>query len=100
MAGDKPVAQDIQAEVDRNFEAFGAMLPDLLKDYAGKYVLLRDTKLIQKFDTAGDALIYAQAQFPDGLYSIQEVTGRIIDLGFFSHAMPLSHIQPVDRASS
>ncbi len=76
MAGDKPMAQDIQAEVDRNFEAFGAMLPDLLKDHAGKYALLRDTKLIEKFDTAGDALIYAQAQFPDGLYSIQEVTGR------------------------
>ncbi len=100
MAGDKPVAQDIQAEVDRNFEAFGAMLPDLLKDYAGKYVLLRGTKLIQKFDTAGDALIYAQAQFPDGLYSIQEVTGRTIDLGFFSHAMPIIQLQPGDRASS
>lgn len=100
MTGDKPVAQNIQAEVDRNFEAFERMLPDLLKDYAGKYVLLRDTKLIEKFDTAGDALIFAQAQFPDGLYSIQEVTGRTIDLGFFSHVMPLSHIQPDDRASS
>ncbi len=100
MAGDKPVAQDIQAEVDRNFKAFGAMLPDLMKDHAGKYVLLRKSELIQKFDTAGDALIYAQAQFPDGLYSIQEVTGHTIDLGFFSHAMPLSHIQPDGRASS
>ncbi len=76
MAGNTPAAQNIQAEVDRNFEAFRGMLPDLLKDHAGKYALLRDTKLIEKFDTAGDALIYAQAQFPDGLYSIQEVTGR------------------------
>ncbi len=100
MAADKPTAQDIQAEVDRNFEAFRAMLPDLLKDHAGKYVLLRDTKLVQKFDTAGDALIYAQAQFPDGLYSIQEVTGHTIDLGFFSHAMPFRDIQPDDRTSS
>ena len=100
MAGDKPVAQDIQSEVDRNFEAFRAMLPDLLKDHAGKYVLLRDTKLIQKFDTAGDALIYAQAQFSDGIYSIQEVTGRTIDLGFFSHAMPFIKLQPGDRTSS
>ena len=100
MASNEPAAEDIQSEVDRNFEAFKAMLPDLLKDQAGKFVLLRDTKLIEKFDTAGDALIYAQAQFPDGLFSIQEVTGRTIDLGFFSHAMPIIQLQPGDRASS
>ncbi len=100
MADNTPAAQDNQTEVDRNFVAFKAMLPDLLKDHAGKYVLLRDTKLIEKFDTAGDALIYAQAQFPDGLFSIQEVTGRTIDLGFFSHAMPFIKLQPGDRTSS
>ena len=100
MADDEPAGRDIQAEVDQNFKAFEAMLPDLMKDHAGKYVLLRDTKLIEKFDTAGDALIYAQAQFPDGLYSIQEVTGRTADLGFFSHALPVRHIQPDDRATS
>ncbi len=100
MADDEPAGRDIQAEVDQNFKAFEAMLPDLMKDHAGKYVLLRKSELIQKFDTAGDALIFAQAQFPDGLYSIQEVTGRTIDLGFFSHAMPLSNIQPGSRASS
>ncbi len=100
MADNTPAAQDTQAEVDQNFEAFKAMLPDLMKDSAGKYVLLRGTKLVEKFDTAGDALIYAQAQFPDGFYSIQEVTGHTIDLGFFSHAMHVQHIQPDDRASS
>ena len=100
MADNTPAAQDVQAEVDKNFEAFKAMLPELLKDHAGKHVLLRDAKLIEKFDTAGDALIYAQAQFPDGLYSIQEVTGHTIDLGFFSHAMPFRDIQSDDRTSS
>ncbi len=72
----------------------------VMTDHAGKYVLLRKSELIQKFDTAGDALIYAQAQFPDGLYSIQEVTGHIIDLGYFSHAMHFRHIQPDGRAPS
>ena len=100
MADDKLATQDIQTEVDRNFEAFKIMLPDLLKDHAGKYGLLRGTKLIEKFDTAGDALIYARAQFPDDLYSIQEITGRTIDLGFFSHAVPLSQLQPGGRAAS
>ncbi len=100
MAGDRATAKEIQAEVDKNFEAFKVMLPNLMKDHAGKFVLLRKSTLIQKFDTAGDALIYAQAQFPDGFYSIQEVTGHTIDLGFFSHAMPFRHIQPDDRASS
>ena len=100
MARDKATAEEIQAEVDKNFEAFRTMLPDLMKDHAGKYVLLRKSELIQKFDTAGDALIYAQAQFPDGLYSIQEVTGHTIDLGYFSHAVYFPHIQSDDRASS
>ena len=92
MARNKATAEEIQAEVNKNFEAFKAMLPDLLKDHAGKYVLLHNSTLIQKFDTAGDAMIYAQAQFPDGLYSIQEVTGHTIDLGYFSHAMHFHHI--------
>ena len=48
---------------------------------------MRDEKVIQAFDSAGDARIFAEAQFPDGLYSIQQVTATVMDMGYFSHAV-------------
>ena len=77
----------LQAEVDRNFEAFKKQLPDLLKTSAGKYALLRDQQVIEVFDSASDAQKYALAQYPDGRCSIQHISDHIADLGYFSHVM-------------
>ncbi len=41
---------------------------------------------------AADAMIYAEAQFKDGLYSIQEVADEMVDLRYFSHAV---HVEAV-----
>ncbi|MFQ5915526.1 MAG: hypothetical protein ACE5JS_20340 [Nitrospinota bacterium] len=83
---------DIQAEVDKNYEAFRQLLPELLKEHKGKFALLRHQKLVQTFDSARDAVVFAEAQFSDGLYSVQEISEDVADLGFFSHAM---HLGPV-----
>lgn len=82
----------IQDAVDRNFAAFKTELPMLLRTHAGKFALLRHEKVIQTFDSARDAVIFAQVQYPDGLYSIQEITSHIVDLGFFSHAVSFGSI--------
>ncbi|MEE9276275.1 MAG: hypothetical protein V3V62_13300 [bacterium] len=82
----------IQAEVDKNFAAFKNMLPELSEKYRGKFVLMRDQEVVQAFDSPGDAVIYAKAQFKDERYSVQEVTDRIVDLGYFSHAMHIVSI--------
>lgn len=84
--------EDIQAAVDKNFEAFQKLLPTLLPIHSGKYALMRDGQSVQVFDTAGDALIYAEDKFPDQLFSIQEINRRVVDLGWFSHAV---HVGPV-----
>ncbi len=76
-----------QRAVDENYEAFKAMLPELAKSHPGKYALMREREVVEFFDTARDALVYAQKEYPDGLYSIQQVTETIADLGYFSHAM-------------
>jgi hypothetical protein len=76
-----------KAAIDRNYEAFRQELPELLKKHEGKFALLRDQKVVQIFDTAADAVIYAQTAFPDGLYSVQAVSKSVVDLGFFSYAM-------------
>lgn len=82
-----PTLEERQHAVDENYEAFKELLPDLIKTQAGKFALLHDRAVVQTFDTARDAMIYAEKTFPDGLYSVQEVTGAIVDLGYFSHAM-------------
>jgi hypothetical protein len=89
---------EAQEQVDKNFEAFKKLLPELLKTHRGKYALLRNGALIQVFDSPRDARLYAEAQFKDGLWSLQEVTDRVVDLGYFSHAMPVSTISASNRA--
>ncbi len=81
-----------QKAIDDNFEAFRRQLPDLLKTHAGKFALLREGGIVEYFDTARDAMIYGSKEYADGLFSIQEVTDRSANLGYFSHAL---HLDPV-----
>jgi hypothetical protein len=74
--------------VSENFEAFEKQLPQLLQAHAGKYALLRDKKVVEFFDSVGDAVKYGRDNFPDSLYSVQLVTQEVEDLGYFSHAVP------------
>ena len=81
-----------QQAVDRNFDAFRAMLPELMKTHGGKFALLRDGEAVEFFDTARDAMIFGQKTYSDGLFSVQEVTDRVVDLGYFSHAVHLDSV--------
>ena len=75
-----------QLEIDKNFEAFKRMLPELLKD-EGKYAIFRDGKHVLTLDTFADALKVSRAMFDDEKYSIQKITSHPIDLGFRSRAL-------------
>lgn len=75
-----------QEEVDRNYEAFKKMLPDLLESDPGRTALMRDGKVIACFDTDRDAIEAGRKFFEDRRFSIQEITRRRIDLGIFSRA--------------
>jgi hypothetical protein len=78
--------QNKQREIDENYTAFSKILPDLMKTHSGKFVVMRHKKVIQSFDTARDAMIYGTKAYEDGLFSVQEVTDTVVDLGWFSHA--------------
>ena len=80
--------KQIQDQVDRNYAAFTALLPDLMKTNAGKWALLRNAQLEAIFDTARDAQLAGGKLYADGLFSVQEVRNRAVDLGWFSHAVP------------
>lgn len=73
-------------EVERNFQAFRERLPELLKDHANKFALMRAGKVIDFFDTSNDAFVAGTHLYEDGRFSIQEVTNQPVDLGYLSHA--------------
>ena len=73
------------AEVNKNFIAFQKLLPSIDPRHSGKFAVLRKEEIIDYFDSMRDAAKYAEALYEDGLYSIQEVNARVVDLGFFSH---------------
>jgi hypothetical protein len=78
-----------QEEVDRNFEEFQKELPRLLPNKRGQFALMKNRRITGFYDTVRDAQTAAGQLYPDGLYSIQQITDAIGDLGFFSHAMHL-----------
>jgi len=77
----------LQKEVDANFKAFQELLPDIIGEERNRWALMRDRKCIAFYDTLRDARTAGAAQFDDGIFSIQEVTGAGVDLGWFSHAV-------------
>ena len=74
-------------EIRKNYEAFRKLLPSLLEAHPGKFAVMRHAEVAQIFDTAKDAVLFAQTTYKDGLYSVQEITGKGIELGFFSLAL-------------
>ncbi len=76
-----------QAEIDRNYEAFKALLSGLMADQAKKWALLHDGTLIAVFNTARDAHLAGVKLYPESWFSVQEITNRPADLGWFSHAV-------------
>lgn len=72
-------------EVDRNYDAFARMLSSIIGDHRDQLALMRDGKIVGFYRTPREALEAATEQFPDRIFSIQEVTDEPIDLGFWSH---------------
>lgn len=78
-------AERQRQEVDRNFDAFTRMLGSILHEHRDQLALMRDRRIVGYYGTPCEALKAASELFPDGIFSIQEVTDEPIDLGFWSH---------------
>lgn len=76
---------DIELEVDRNFEYFRTIVDSLMATQAGRYALLRHENVVGFFDTMIEAARNGGVKFLDGFFSVQEVTNQPVDLGFYSH---------------
>ena len=51
------IAEQIQDQIDRNYTAFKALLPDLMKTSGGKWALLHNATLEGVFDTARGCMV-------------------------------------------
>ena len=87
----KPVMNwhELQRQVKMNFIAFRRELPSIAPEHSGKFALMRDECIVDYFDSAPDAVKFGDLKFPDGVFSIQEVTERMVDLGFYSSAIAI-----------
>jgi hypothetical protein len=80
------------SEIEQNYAAFQQLLPSLLETHPGQFAVLRHGEVVEFFDTLSDAAKFCGREYQDGLFSIQEVTSRKVDLGYYSHAI---HHAPV-----
>ncbi|MEI0843534.1 DUF5678 domain-containing protein [Brachyspira pilosicoli] len=74
--------EEIQKEVDTNYQFFKKELNRISSQYNNKYILLKNAQVVESFDTIDDAIKYAKTKFEDGLYSIQNINEVPANLGF------------------
>ena len=85
-----PTQKDIkQQEIQKNFDFFMSVVSEYTEAHGGRYALLRHEKIIDFYDTVRDAYTTGERNYEDGLFSIQQVNPRPIDLGAFLHAVHL-----------
>jgi hypothetical protein len=78
--------RSLDMEIERNLFAFLPKLPTLLPNYEGSFAVLRDQEIRSIHEKLSDALKAAHREFADGLFSIQKVTEKPVELGLFSNA--------------
>lgn len=71
--------------IRQNFHYFQSIVSDLMDKYAGQYALLHERSLVGVFPRPIEAVEAGYANFTDGLFSVQKVTDRPLDLGFMSY---------------
>lgn len=78
--------QALKLEVDTNYDFFQRNLALLLAGHKDEYALLRNARIEGFYTRPGDAYRAGLERYPDEIFSIQQVTTDVEDLGFFSYA--------------
>ena len=74
--------QQIQEEVDKNYDFFKKEVGKIIVAHFEQFALLKNATIVDYFDTFEDAEKYANMAYPDRLYSIQKVEDTPIELGY------------------
>lgn len=73
--------------IDANLAAFLKLLPDVIEAHEGEFALLRHEAIVQFYSTPIDAQIEGNRQFPDKLFSVQEISDASVQLGAYTYAV-------------
>lgn len=79
------MAHEASSEADRNYDAFLAVLPEIISSHAGQYALLHDGEIVAYHPTSLAATLVGLREFGGGRYSVQEVSAEPEHLGFYSY---------------
>ena len=74
-------------EIEKNYQFFKRILPQIKTDHIDEFVLIRHQKIIAFYPTIIEAQIDAVRKYPDNLFSVQEVRNKPVELGFFRYAV-------------
>lgn len=72
-------------ELDRNYDAFKAVLPELMKKHKGRWAIVREEKVVDIYDKFEEASSAGLKQYGDHRFNLQEVTDEPLYFGIFSH---------------
>ena len=77
----------LRIEIDRNYDSFQRSLGKLLRDHRGQYALMKSARIVEYFETPGEAYRQGLARYPDRIFSIQQVSEQPTELGMMSVAV-------------
>ena len=58
--------------LENEYKFFKDNLPELLKEYSGRFLVIKEQKIIENFPTYDEALAFGLSQFKLGEFLIQE----------------------------
>lgn len=90
---EQDIIRSREEEIRRNLDFFLTKREELLRDHKGRYVLLRDRRVVGIYDTMRDARLTGERFFKDKVFSIQKVDPTAVNLGFYSHAVHMAEPQ-------
>lgn len=70
------------ATLDREFQTFQENKPNLVKNHKGKFVLIKDDKIIDIFDNDLEAVKQGNELFKDSHFLVNEITDEELRIRF------------------
>lgn len=85
MVSKKGTTRTLEQEVEENYQEFLKMT--FHKEDSGKWALLRRGKVADTLEAKTDADKLGSALYKDGLYSLQQIDSKKIDMGYATYCL-------------
>ena len=72
--------ETVQEQVDKNYEVFKKILPEIIREHRNRFALMKDGEVIGYYTAVEDAQITADKFFEGQPFSIQKVTIAFTDM--------------------